>query len=263
MPSSPMHREQTTMLAGVPALATSVGLPEQAAERGTVLILHGLTARKEAQHLDARSLAERGYLAVALDAVGHGERRYLDFDARFAAGDPDRGERSFFEVVQQSAAELPIVLEAMAARGWAHPGRVGAVGISMGGFILFGAVAARCRLDAVATIVASPVWRLGERSPHQRPGRFFPTPLLMVTGADDPVVPPDAARELHAQLVPRYTQAPERLRYLQCADEAHLFSKPAWDQAWDEVCGWFDRFLVAPSPADDDEEQDQDDGDGR
>lgn len=247
MSSSPALREQTTMLAGVPALATSVGVAEQAAERGTVLILHGLTASKEAQHLDARSLAERGYLAVALDAVGHGERRYVDFDARFSEADPDRGERSFFEVVQQSAVELPIVLEAMAARGWARPGRVGAVGISMGGFILFGAVAARCRLDAVATIVASPVWRRGDRSPHQQLGRFFPTPLLMVTGADDPVVPPSPARELHAQLVPRYEAAPERLRYLECAGEGHMFSKPAWDQAWGDVCGWFDRFLVEPA----------------
>jgi alpha-beta hydrolase superfamily lysophospholipase len=244
------------MLAGVPALATSVGFAEQAAERGTVLILHGKTARKEAQHRDARSLAERGYLAVALDAVGHGERRYVDFEARFAAGDPARAERSFFEVVQQSAVELPIVLEAMAARGWAHPGRVGAVGISMGGFILFGAVAARCRLDGVATIGASPVWRGaggaagGERSPHQRLGRFFPTPLLMVTGADDPVVPPSPARELHAQLLPRYEKAPERLRYLECAGEEHLFSPPAWDLAWSEVCAWFERFLVEPAAAD-------------
>ena len=260
MTSHSALREQTTMLAGVPALATSVGSPELAAERGTVLVLHGLTASKEAQHLDSRSLAERGYLAVALDAFGHGERRYIDFDARFSDADPDRSERNFFQVVQQSAEELPIVLEAMATRGWAHPGRVGAFGISMGGFILFGAVAARCRLDAVATIVASPVWRLGERSPHEQLGRFFPTPLLMVTGADDPVVPPGDARELHAQLVPRYEKAPERLRYLEHAGEGHMFSKPVWDQTWGEVCGWFDRFLVAPAAP---EVPDEHDDEGR
>lgn len=255
MSRSPSLREQTTSLAGVPALITSAGSPEQAAERGTVLILHGLTANKEAQHRDSRSLAERGYLAIALDAVGHGERRYLDFDARFAADDPARGERSFFAIVQQTAAELSVVLEGMARRGWAHRGRVGAVGFSMGGFVLFGAVAERCALDAVATIVASPVWRGPDvapgDSPHQQLGRFFPTPLLMVTGANDPVVPPTGARELHAQLVPRYAKAPERLSYLECAGEEHMFSPAAWDLAWGQVCGWFERFLVDPAATDD------------
>lgn len=252
--SSPSLHEQPCTLAGVPALATWIGAAEQAAARGTVLILHGLTARKEAQHLDSRSLAEHGYLAVALDAVGHGERRYPDFEARFSPADPGRSERSFLDVISQSAAELPAVIEALAARGWAHPGRLGACGISMGGFILFGAAAARCRLDAVATIVASPRWPTSAAaataataaailSPHQQLDQFFPTPLLMVTGAVDSVVPPAAARELHEQLQPRYAGAPERLRYLELAGEEHMFSKPAWDLAWGEVCGWFERFL--------------------
>lgn len=124
------RREQVISLADVPALAVASGAPGTAAERGTILLLHGLTAAKEVQRTEAYSLADRGYLAVTIDAVGHGARPYADFDARFAA---DRGEASFFEIVRRTAAEIPAVLAALADLGWTHPGRVGACGISMGG----------------------------------------------------------------------------------------------------------------------------------
>jgi dienelactone hydrolase len=248
MPPAPRPlREERLTLAGVPALATyaeSVGSAERAAARGTVLVLHGLTAAKESQHLDARSLAEQGYLAVAIDAVGHGDRRYPDFEERFSAA---RGEQSFYAAVAQTAAELPAAIAALEERGWAPPGKLGAVGFSMGGFILFGALVARCRLDAVATIVAAPTWLPEAQSPHRQLDRFFPTPLLMITGSADETVSPAPARELYEALGPRYLAAPERLHLLEAPGEGHMFSPPAWDLAWGQVCGWFDRFLVGAS----------------
>ncbi len=234
-------REEKLTLAGVPSLVTSADSPERAAARGTVLVLHGATASKEAQVRESRSLAERGYLAVAIDAVGHGDRRFPDGDARLAE---DRVQRTFYEIVSQTAAELPGVIEALEARGWAQRGRVGACGISMGGFTLFGALVARCRLDAVVPIVASPRWKMVEPSPHQQLDHYFPTPLLMITGGADEVVPPETARQLHEALQPKYAEAPERLRYLELPGEEHMFSKDGWGQAWGETLAWFDRFLV-------------------
>lgn len=232
--------EQVLSLAGVPALVLSLQPPEVAARRGTVLVLHGLTASKEIQRTEALSLARHGYLAVALDAVGHGARRYPDFEERFAEA---RMEPSFYEVVEQSAAELPAVLDALRARGWALPGRVGACGISMGGFILFGAVVARVALDAVVPLVASPHWVLSTRSPHLQLDRFFPTPLLIQNASDDQTVLPAAARALHQALLPRYAAAPERLRYVEHENEPHLLTERAWHLAWADTLGWFDRFL--------------------
>lgn len=234
-------REEKLTLGGVPALITSAAAPERAAARGTILLLHGAMDSKEAQQRESHSLAERGYLAVALDAVGHGDRRFPDGDARLAE---DRVQRTFYEVVSQTAAELPGVIDALEARGWALRGRVGACGISMGGFALFGALVARCRLDAVVTIVASPRWKLVGSSPHEQLDRFFPTPLLIMTGGDDEDVPPEAARLLHKALLPKYAQAPEHLRYLEVPGEGHVFSKDGWGQAWGETCAWFDRFLI-------------------
>jgi len=106
-------RAQQIALADVPALVAAAGPPAAAAERGTVLRLHGLTASKDIQRTEAHSLAAQGYVAVTIDAVGHGARRYHDFDDRFSG---NRGERSFFDVVQRTADELPGVLEALDQR---------------------------------------------------------------------------------------------------------------------------------------------------
>ena len=233
-------QEHLVTLAQVPALVVAAEPPAAAAERGTVLVLHGLTASKETQRTEAHSLAERGYLAVAIDAVGHGARRYRDFEARFSA---EHGERSFFDVVQRTADELPSVLDALARLGWTRPGCIGACGFSMGGFILLGAMSSRCAFDAVATVVASPRWLHVPESPHERLDRFFPTPLLMQTAGDDLVVSPSAARELHGALTPRYDSAPERLRYVEYPGEDHMVSEPTWRLAWNEILTWFARFL--------------------
>jgi len=233
-------QEHLITLAEVPALVASIGAPTAAAERGTVLVLHGLTASKEVQRTEAHSLAAQGYLAVTIDAVGHGARHYHDFDDRFS---PERGERSFFEVVQRTADELPSVLEALDQRGWTRPGRLGAFGFSMGGFILFGAMSSHCAFDAAATVVASPRWLHVPESPHERLDRFFPTPLLLQTAELDTTVPPSDARDLHQALMRRYASAPERLRYVEYPGEHHMLSEPAWRLSWAEVLDWFERFL--------------------
>lgn len=232
--------EQSIELAGVPALASSYGEALAAARRGTVLLLHGLTVSKEAQRTEALSLARHGYLAVSLDAVGHGARRYPDFEQRFAAD----GEGAFFDTVRQTAAELPAVLAALRERAWALPGRVGACGISMGGYVLFAALAAQVALDAVVTLVASPQWPGRADSPHLVAERFAPVALFMQTASDDQTVPPSGARALHQALLPRYADSPHRLAYLEHDGIGHMFSEQSWHLAWGETLRWFDRFLV-------------------
>lgn len=193
-------REEVVRLASASALvASSEGTP-----RATVLLLHGLGASKEVQRPEAHSLAEHGFRAVTLDAVGHGERRLSDFDERFR---PDRAETSYFELVQQTAAELPSIVEALSARGWTQDG-LGACGISMGGAILFGAIARGVRFDAACTIVASPRWKSAPHSPHAQLEQFWPTPLLMQTAGADRTVPPEDARELFECLSPLYGSTP-------------------------------------------------------
>ena len=114
----------------------------------------------------------------------------------------------------------------------------------MGGFILFGAITAGCAIDAAALISTSPRWLHGPTSPHTQLERYYPTALLMVTGADDEVVSPSEVRALHRALVPRYTAAPDRLRHVDYPGERHMMSERGWHLAWGEVLGWFERFLA-------------------
>lgn len=230
-----MLREDSITLENAPALV----MRGTSSERGTVLLLHGFGASRESQRTEARSLAQHGYLAVTIDAIGHGARRYADFDQRFSA---DRAEASYFETVRHTSDELPAIVAAMHRKGLARPGRLGACGISMGGAVLFGAIPS-VRFDAVATIVATPIWRGSAQSPHARPQTFFPTPLLVQTGGADPVVAAADARTFCDALTPLYARDPDRLRYLEFVGEKHAFSEAKWNRAWSEVLAWFDRFL--------------------
>ena len=235
-----MSREELTTLGETPALVVVPSAEHGEGGRGTVLLLHGLGESKEWRLREARWLAERGYLTIVLDAVGHGPRRSPDLEQCLG---PEGGEGSYADVVRRTAEELSSVVAIAAERGWVRPGCLGACGISMGGAALFGAVSSDCSFDAVATIVASPKWRHTADSPHQRHDRFFPTALLMQCAGADSVISTPHTRDLHRALVPKYASSPERLRYVEYDAEGHVPTAPAWLCIWHEVFAWFDRFL--------------------
>lgn len=230
-------------LAGAPALVASAGAPERAARRGCVLVYHGLDGHKGLHVPELGQLARAGFVAVGVDAVGHGARRWPDFEARFGASD-GLGASSFLEVVRATTAELPALVDALLARRWAVPGRVGIAGVSLGGFVAYGAATTGGLFAAAAPIVASPLWdRSAPDSPVHVPDRFYPTALLSVTSARDVVVPPGPVAELHATLAPRYSAAPERLRHLEWPDSGHMMEQRDWEDTWVAVIAWFDRHL--------------------
>jgi dienelactone hydrolase len=216
------------------------GSLDRAARRGSILFYHGLGVSKEAHLEEMGRLAGAGFLAIGVDNVGHGQRRYPDYERRFA---PERASRSFWEAVDASAREAPRIIDRLAGQGLCRVDRLGVSGISMGGCIAYGAVVADQRLRAAAPVIASPRYKGLKESPHLLLERFFPCALLSQTAADDDVVPPHPARELHEQLGPFYRQQPERLRYLEHAKAGHMMPPERWEVAMQELVGWFVRFL--------------------
>jgi uncharacterized protein len=223
----------------IPALVAYRETPEDAAARGTVLVYHPLGRDKSLHATDLERLAEKGFLAIGVDAIAHGERGIPDAWRRFWT-DP---LGSLLEVVTLSTAELPGLIDALEARGWATRGRIGVAGVSLGGFIAYAAALLEGRVGAVAAVNASPRWGEDPRSPDRRPDAFFPLALLSVTASDDQLVSPAPARALHEARAPRYARAPERLRYLELPGEGHQMSAPGWALAREEVERWFERFL--------------------
>ena len=142
----------------IPTLLVYEGELRDAVQKGCVLFFHGLGASKEVQLPDLEDLAKHGFLAVRIDNVGHGERRYPDFDARLSQANPDFN-KEFLAIVSQTAREVPLLVDKLTHSGLVKNG-VGALGISMGGYITYAAIINEPRLEVAATIVASPQWML-------------------------------------------------------------------------------------------------------
>lgn len=213
-----------------------------------MLLYHGLGGDKEGKGTDLERLARAGFLAVGLDNVGHGERRYADFADRFneerARREGAAAEADFLAMVRETAHEAPAVVDALMARGWTDPERLGIAGTSMGGYITYAAVLADRRFRAATPIIGSPEWGLPlPESPHHHPARFFPLALLSQNAEMDTTVPSVCARTFHQRLEPYYASAPERLRYVEYPSVGHAMSPPDWEQAWRRALDWLARFL--------------------
>jgi uncharacterized protein len=228
-------------LAGVPTLSVHAGSREDALKKGVVLFFHGLGGSKEVHERELQVFAERGLFAVGVDAVGHGERRFADFDARLNTGHPHfHGE--FLNVIHGSAHEVPALLDALVTQHGANPERLSVGGVSLGGFITYGALLVERRLYAAVPLLGSPRWDdTLPHSPHHHPERLFPVALFSQTAGQDEVVSPQGAREFHARLEPLYASAPERLRYREFPLSSHMMRPEDWDEATRDAADWLVR----------------------
>ena len=235
----------TLSLASAPALVLFHGTPEERAAQGTILFYHGFGESKETYMPVLQRLATAGFLVVGIDGIGHGERRYPDFQECFPPMTPDRIgnvhlEAAFLATVRATAQEVTSILDALIERGWTQPGHIGIAGHSFGGFVPYAAVIAEKRIQVAASVVGSPEWRLPwPESPHLHLDRFFPTALLSQVAGNDTNVLPEFAHALHHRLIPYYAQAPERLRIIDYPNSPHALVTEDWENAWDMVATWF------------------------
>lgn len=238
-----LHTERMS-LADAPVLTVHRGSRQEALGRGVVLFFHGLNGSKEVHERELNLFAEHGLFAVGIDAVGHGERRYPDFQERFALGNPQL-EDEFLGVVQATAREVPALLDTLITQHGADPTRLGIGGASLGGYITYTALVAEHRLRAAVPFIASPEWNLPlPASPHQHLDRFFPVALFSQTAGQDGVVRSSDTRSFHERLEPFYAQAPERLRYREFPESAHMMRHQDWEEATRDAAAWLVRFLL-------------------
>src|SRR5687768_6760775 len=101
-----------------------------------VLWFHGLGADKDVHRPELEQVAARGFLAVGVDAAGHGERRLPDLDAHIALARPDV-MRMMLGLAATTVSELRNLLATLIDTGAADPRRISAVGISMGGYLVY------------------------------------------------------------------------------------------------------------------------------
>jgi dienelactone hydrolase len=115
-----------------------------------VIALHGTGGNKEGQLPLLRQLAQRGFLAVAIDGRHHGERAQgARGSAAYVAAMAHRyrtGEG--FPFLYDTVWDLLRLLDYLESRPDVDPARIGAIGFSKGGMELYLAAAADSRLRA-------------------------------------------------------------------------------------------------------------------
>ena len=112
--AKPPVDKKLTKIAGVPAILVYQHAPDIAAKNGTILFYHGLGVSKQAHLYEMGRLAKAGFLVVGIDAVGHGERRYPDYDERF---EEKRSHDTYYQVVRQTIDEIPSIVDQLEAEG--------------------------------------------------------------------------------------------------------------------------------------------------
>lgn len=171
-----------------------------------IVLVHGSGADRRAVLGEAVLLASEGYGVLLIDMPGHGE----------SSGDVDwsNGGRS----------ALVAALDFLSIQPDVDPGRLGALGTSMGGFIVAQVAATDRRLKAVALLGAPPdqeevtrwenrrygpfseipaLWAMergglprNEQPPIDEINKISPRAVLVVGGSDDHLVTPDFTRRL-------------------------------------------------------------------
>ncbi len=234
------------LLGELPALivrprGADAGAPSKRRALPTVLWFHGLGADKEVHLPELQLFADAGLLAIGVDAAGHGQRPLPDFQRLFS-GVADASGALFKTLVGQTISELPVLIDALVDRGLSDPQHIGVAGVSMGGCIVYGAIAADRRVRAAVALLGSPACSCSDGA-EQAPARFFPTALLSITADDDQVVPPAAAQALHQQLLHAYASQPERLAYRVIPGAAHCMRPEQWAGAVAQTSAWLVRFV--------------------
>ena len=161
-----------------------------------------------------------------------------DMDARTASA-PGGALEVMLGMARETAAEVPGIVEALAADGVADARRVSMAGVSMGGFLAYMAAPLVPRLRAAVAMLGSPEWPAHD-SAHLRPDAFHDVALLSITAERDVNVPPEPARRFHDALA-RSHPRPERARHVELPDAEHLMREEQWRAMTDSMIEWLRR----------------------
>lgn len=220
-------------VAGVPVLLArppaSISTP-----RPTVLWFHGFRADALAHAAELEQCARAGFLAVGIDAVGHGARADSAIANRIVR---DGGAMPLMlEQVEQTVDELPALMHRLVVDYDADLASMSVVGISMGAFLVYRAITAGLPLRSAVALLGSPAWP-SATSAHQTPERFREVALLSITAEADVSVPPAAVVRFHAELDERYGVTPSR-RHEVLRGAGHLLTAHDWAQAMSLTHDW-------------------------
>lgn len=226
------------IMAGIPLLVAEPRRP--AGSVPVVFWFHGFRADALAHAGELERCAATGFLAVGVDAVDHGARAHPDLSSR-VAGSPGGALSVMLELVEAGVRELPSLIDALADHYPIDRARISAVGISMGAFQVYAAIAASVPLRAVVALLGSPEWP-ATSSPHRSLHAFGSVALLSITAEHDASVPPEPVRRLHAAIDGAAMAPPDRHHHHVLRGAGHLTTAAEWAEAMQRTMAWLHRM---------------------
>lgn len=220
--------ERQFSFAGIPLLA----IAQDGRPRPTVLFYHGLQSDKETHLPELQSLAQRGFLALGVDAVGHGQRRMPDLTGYLNRG-PLLEQAS--KLLRPGLEEIPLILDFLEAEGY---GPFGLCGISFGAMLAYAAPQRDARLRAIAAILGDPSWC----NPYPHVDAYQGVSLLAWNAGQDTHVSAQPAAQWLAHLQSCF---PDGHYEYQLYPESDHFMRPQdWEVGWQRTLAWFETTLT-------------------
>ena len=181
--------------------------------RPGVLVVHEWWGLDDHVRASARRLAEAGYVGFALDMFGDGRH----------TAHPDSAQRFMNEVLGDTTALLARFAAArdeLLKDPHVAPGRIGAIGYCFGGAVVLAEAEHGAGLDAVVSFH-------GAILPAKVDSGTVKARVLVLTGADDPMVPGKAVEGFRQMM----TKAGANFRIVSYPGARHGFTNPFADSA--------------------------------
>jgi dienelactone hydrolase len=243
----------------IPMLIAYQGEPR----KPLVICQHGFNGNKEGMLGTILRLANEGFVAAAMDAVNHGERRDPDILAKLGK-DPSL----MFQMLIGTAEDVRTMIDYLGEVLGADQDRAGMMGVSMGAITTLLAATMEDRLKAAVSVIGGADFQTLVRKSHlERIGlpmgqmaqfaesagelikkydpihnvqRFRSIPLLLLNGELDDLIPLECAQSLYEALKPQYRATPERLKMKVYPGVGHEYTH----EMEDEAVHWLKRHLL-------------------
>jgi len=224
-----------------------------------VVLSHAFRASKDMWRGKLTELASLGYYAVAIDNSGHGERKGAAFESvAFVEGKVD--VCAVRMLIKETADDIPALVEHFVEQEEVDGGRIGMVGVSMGGFITFRALVIESRIRVAAPVIGSPYWDdvpeevavitsseadealegySRKSSPARHVDKFYPRAMLIQVAGKDVHLNSARVVQFHRELQTHYQDAPDKLELVLHEGIGHEFTPLMWAK----VKSWLQTYL--------------------
>jgi len=189
---------------------------------------HGSSASKESHAKELSSLAEAGFMAIGVDNVGHGERKYSNFEELFSHDNPNMIE-NMLKAVDETAIELPLIIKFLTSEFGIGNKSIGILGISMGALIVYKAISI-ANIKCAIPILGTPKYCPYESKDYLK--AYAKTCMLSLNAAKDQYISNDETRHLHSILKKRYKTYKERFLYKEYPYSNHFMLPEDWNNCW-------------------------------